>query len=122
MKLLSKLFIRVLSRRPSHVPIVTSTENVHLDPDAAPIAHVIKQRRASIYTVTSDQYQTDLQRRMSRLSRESSGRSEYGGPTLTVPVISNVSNAEVAAVITAEVVENSRNLNVLQTPTFQVIT
>lgn len=36
--------------------------------------------------------------------------------------MSNVSNAEVTAVITAEVVENSRNLNVLQTPTFQVIT
>ena len=113
--------LRVLSRRPSHVPIVTSSEEVHLDPETAPIAHVIKQRRASIYTVTSDQYQNDLQRRMSRLSRQSSGRSDYGGPTLTVPVISNVLDAEVSAVTTAEVVENSRNLNVLQTPTFQVI-
>ena len=58
---------------------------------------------------------------MSRLSRQSSGRSDYGGPTLTVPVINNVLDAEVSAVTTAEVVENSRNLNVLQTPTFQVI-
>ena len=71
--------------------------------------------------MTSDQYQNDLQRRMSRLSRQSSGRSDYGGPTLTVPVINNVLDAEVSAVTTAEVVENSRNLNVLQTPTFQVI-
>ena len=71
--------------------------------------------------MTSDQYQLDLQRRMSRLSRQSSGRSDYAGPTLTVPVISNVLDAEVSAVTTAEVVENSRNLNVLQTPTFQVI-
>ena len=119
--IIREIYFRVLSRRPSHVPIVTSNEEVHLDPDVAPIANVIKQRRASIYTVTSDQYQLDLQRRMSRLSRQSSGRSDYAGPTLTVPVISNVLDAEVSAVTTAEVVENSRNLNVLQTPTFQVI-
>ena len=39
---------------------------------------------------------------------------------MTVPVISNVLDAEVSAVTTAEVVENSRNLDILQTPTYQV--
>ena len=111
---------RNLSRRPSHTVFVASTENLHMDPESAPIAHVIKQRRASIYTVTSDHntnFATErevLHRRMSRLSRESSGRSEYGGNNLTVP--------EVSAVTTAEVVENSQNINILQTPTYQVNT
>ena len=117
---------RNLSRRPSQM-FVTSTENIHVAPNSAPIAQVIKQRRASIYTVASDHntnFPTErevLHRRISRLSRESSGRSEFGGRKLTVPVISNVLDAEVSDVTTAEVVENSQNMNVLQTPTYQVI-
>ena len=105
---------------------VASTENLHMDPESAPIAHVIKQRRASIYTVTSDHntnFPTErevLHRRISRLSRESSGRSEYGGHNLTIPVLSSVLDAEVSTVVTAEVVENSQNMSILQTPTYQV--
>lgn len=97
-----------------------------MDPESAPIAHVIKQRRASIYTVTSDHntnFPTErevLHRRISRLSRESSGRSEYGGHNLTIPVLSSVLDAEVSTVVTAEVVENSQNMSILQTPTYQV--
>ena len=94
---------------------------MNVDPESAPIAQVIKQRRASIYTVNSDhnpilQSEIDaLQRRLSRLSnKSSSGRSEYGGQNIIVPVVSNIIDADVSA--TAEVVDQK----VLQTPTYQV--
>ena len=97
-----------------------------MEPESVAIAHAIKQRRESIYTLTNDHgvnLETErdiLQRRMSRLSRKSSGRSNFGG-TVVVPVTSNISASESSKVATVEVVQNQRNNNdVLSTPTYQV--
>ena len=98
-------------------------ENLPIDAESAAIAHAIKQRHGSIYTVTSEHSgnveaeKDNIQRRMSRVSRKSSGRT---GVNLTVPIINNVFEPDGSSVTTAEVLENSRMENVLQTPTYQV--
>ena len=107
---------------------MASTDNGLLDQENAPIAQVIKQRRASIYTVNSDHklaFHTDrdaVQRRMSRHSRQSSERSSHPtGETFTVPaVISNILDAENSPEIAGEVSESSRSHNSPQAPTYKV--
>ena len=108
---------------------MASTDNGLLDQENAPIAQVIKQRRASIYTVNSDHklaFHTDrdaVQRRMSRHSRQSSERSSHPtAETFTVPaVISNILDAENnSPEIAGEVSESSRSHNSPQAPTYKV--